>query len=172
MEKSMKKIITLSLISASLFLSACANNENSAKMDNQSSDVQAKSKEAKDASRHHKEVVAGVFEDLMKPVWTEAQQKAIVEIGYYTAASALCVDLNLDTAKVDNKVKANFSDVAKLSESEKQHKKSTLSMHIGMATGLAMGAHIETMPKFCADAKSNKNHYSDPLLKESTPAAK
>lgn len=115
-------------------------------------------------------LVAGAFERMLAPSWTEEQQKAIVLIGYYSGAAALCDDVDIDPRKVAEVVKNQFAPPATMPAKEIEHREDILTMHIGIATGLTMGAHVDTMPKFCNEAVTNRHNFSTPLLK--TNAAK
>lgn len=110
-------------------------------------------------------LVAGAFERMLAPSWSEAQQKAIVLIGYYSGAAALCDDVHIDPKKVAEVVQSQFSPPANLAAKEIEHREDILTMHIGIATGLTMGAHVETLPKFCNEVVTNRHNFATPLLK-------
>lgn len=110
-------------------------------------------------------LVAGAFERMLAPSWTEEQQKAIVLIGYYSGAAALCDDVHIDPKKVAEIVQNQLSTPADMPAKEAEHREGILTMHIGIATGLTMGAHVDTLPKFCNEVVTNRHNFATPLLK-------
>jgi len=113
--------------------------------------------------------MAALFRDQLARTWTEEQQRAIVMLGYYSAAATLC-GTALDADEVAQLVQANFAGEPGASVEQQRHLHDALTMHIGMAAGLAMGAHVENISAFCQEAANNERNFATPLLKD-VPAA-
>jgi hypothetical protein len=119
-----------------------------------------------DGATAQQQAVAEAFRNLMAPVWIEQQQRAIEMIGYYSAAAALCENSELNPEDVARVVQANFSLAPDASEEQLSYRHDALTMHIGMATGMAMGAHMDRLPAFCAEARANRYNFATPLLRD------
>lgn len=116
-------------------------------------------------------VVDESFRGLMTPIWSEQQQQAIILIGYYSAAAAICDGQSLSPEDVAAVVQANFAPPPGAPRDQLRYRRDALSMHIGIATGLAMGAHIASMQTFCAEARANGHAFATPLLRIEQPLA-
>lgn len=121
------------------------------------------------AATPEQQLVDEAFQGLMAPVWSEEQQQAIVLIGYYSAAAAVCDGEALSPEDVAAVVQANFAPPPGAAAEEIRYRRDALSMHIGIATGMAMGAHIASMQTFCAEARANGHAFATPLLRVEQP---
>jgi hypothetical protein len=112
------------------------------------------------------EAMAATFRDMMGRMWSEEQQRAIEMIGYYSAAATLCPDAQLSAQDVARVVQENFAATPGVAADAARYRRDALTMHIGMATGLAMGAHLDRVREFCAEAHANRYSFATPLLQE------
>lgn len=109
------------------------------------------------ALRAKKREVAQRLLTLLKPVWTDEEIGRIMYIGWYSAAAALCDDLEIDQTKL-----AAALDTFKAKDEAAQPPERTkflndnLLLHVGMATGWAMAGHYRDVPRFCAEGRQAK----------------
>lgn len=92
---------------------------------------------------------------MMKPVWNDEQIGKIIFIGWHNGASALCDDLEVDSAKMGNALQyfAPKPD-AKLSPEKVKFFHDNLVLDIGLATGWVMAGNFRDLAAFCANAKA------------------
>jgi hypothetical protein len=76
----------------------------------------------------------------------------------------LCASEELDPEAVSRLVQANFTLASGATAARIRYRRDALSLHIGMATGLAMGAHMESAA-FCAEAQANRPGFAASLLR-------
>ena len=124
---------------------------------------------SQDAATPEQQLVDEAFRGLMAPIWSEEQQQAIVLIGYYSAAAAICDGQALSADDVAAVVQANFVPPPGAPSDQRRYRRDALSMHIGIATGMAMGAHIASMQTFCAEARANDQAFATPLIRVEQP---
>jgi hypothetical protein len=92
---------------------------------------------------------------MMKPVWNDEQIGKIIFIGWHNGASALCDDLEVDSAKMGKALQyfAPKPD-AKLSPEKIKFFHDNLILDIGLATGWVMAGNFRDLATFCANAKT------------------
>lgn len=92
---------------------------------------------------------------MMKPVWTDEQIGKIIFIGWHNGASALCDDLEVDSAKM-GKALQYFTPKAdaKLTPEKRKFFHDNLILDIGLATGWVMAGNFRDLTTFCANART------------------
>lgn len=108
----------------------------------------------KDAARQE---AGKLVTDLMAATFSVGQQGRILNMGYFMAASSLCPDLEVDSAKMGRAVESVLTmDPAGESAAEHQHRRDAVIMFLGMSSGAMIGSHIEDKAQFCEDAAKVK----------------
>jgi hypothetical protein len=92
---------------------------------------------------------------MMKPVWNDEQIGKIIFIGWHNGASALCDDLEVDSAKMGTALQYFApKPEAKLTPEKLKFFHDNLVLDIGLATGWVMAGNFRDLAAFCANAKS------------------
>lgn len=94
--------------------------------------------------------------------WDPSQRGLFVYLGYYSAASIMCDELELDPAKLGKVLQEGFlTGEDQASDEDRDKLRKRLIGHLGMATGVFMGLHSHDTAEFCAKAATSKQNSQD-----------
>ncbi len=93
--------------------------------------------------------------------WDAHERGLFVYLGYYSAASIMCDDLELDPAKLGKVLKEGFLNDEQGSVDEVRERHVRLIGALAMATGVFMGLRSHDKADFCTEAATARENSKD-----------